>query len=394
MIRFQPDTWRDALWRPISMAAPDAGVYVEVIAPDLRFAFLLVLFLSGFLIFRRHWKLEKYVGQLLILLGLQFVIWLYSSGNGRYFISGLMLVGLTSISVIHKWPVTRTLRLTIALGLCVLQGYVVYLAEPFSGMSFAPWREAPAFPLEVPPYFKSTPATYISLSTNSYSIMAPRFNPDSRWINLADRQDGLDQDAEGLLIKQILSNSKDIFAVLIGTREMLADNKQIATEFITSMRDRLLSVHLQFNKDACSYLSFPSPDQMNVLDKGASGNEGVIIPGFWVCKLTFLKEIPGLTVAAFPPMVDKVMSVMDRNCHRFFAQATGRKIRIPDAAMIYYADADMRLYITNAGRVSYKYFRGISPISLGQVTDVLAPDFKFECDNIRGRSGLPWERQY
>ena len=43
MERFAPDTLRDALWRPIAMAAPDGGVYMEIMAPDVRFACLALL---------------------------------------------------------------------------------------------------------------------------------------------------------------------------------------------------------------------------------------------------------------------------------------------------------------------------------------------------------------
>ena len=41
MIRFLPDTWLDALLRPVAMAMPDGWIYVETMAPDLRFVFVL-----------------------------------------------------------------------------------------------------------------------------------------------------------------------------------------------------------------------------------------------------------------------------------------------------------------------------------------------------------------
>ena len=37
MIRFLADTWRDALLRPVAMAAPNSSVYIEIAAPDFRF---------------------------------------------------------------------------------------------------------------------------------------------------------------------------------------------------------------------------------------------------------------------------------------------------------------------------------------------------------------------
>ena len=35
MIRFLADTWRDAILRPVAMAAPNSSVYIEIAAPDL-----------------------------------------------------------------------------------------------------------------------------------------------------------------------------------------------------------------------------------------------------------------------------------------------------------------------------------------------------------------------
>ncbi|MBK9198131.1 hypothetical protein [Candidatus Skiveiella danica] len=43
MIRFLADTWRDALLRPVAMAAPNSSVYIEIAAPDFRFVLALGL---------------------------------------------------------------------------------------------------------------------------------------------------------------------------------------------------------------------------------------------------------------------------------------------------------------------------------------------------------------
>ena len=43
MNRFEPDTWQAALLRPVAMAAPDSYVYVEMMAPDFRWVFVLLL---------------------------------------------------------------------------------------------------------------------------------------------------------------------------------------------------------------------------------------------------------------------------------------------------------------------------------------------------------------
>ncbi|MBK7990381.1 MAG: hypothetical protein IPK05_10415 [Comamonadaceae bacterium] len=53
MIRFLADTWRDALLRPVAMAAPNSSVYIEIAAPDFRFVLALGL---GVLALISVWK--------------------------------------------------------------------------------------------------------------------------------------------------------------------------------------------------------------------------------------------------------------------------------------------------------------------------------------------------
>jgi len=395
MIRFQPDSWRDALWRPIAMAAPDAGTYVEVIAPDLRFALLLLLLVLGFAIFRRTWQPAMVMWRLLALLGLLFAVWLYTSGNGRYFIAGLMLVGVACLSVIHRWPCTKSLKLMLAFALCGLQAYVVYLAGPFEGAAFAPWREAPAFPLVLPPSMTDEPATYVTLSTNAYSLIAPRVHPDSRWVNLAIRQAGLDSDTDGFRIKEILSGSKRIRALLAGVSGMLSAEGRLSQEFINTMNERLSPLHLAFDSSACSYITFTDASRLNVLGAQSERAEGVVVPGFMLCKLTYVERVQHTPErASFPPEVDQVMAVMDRQCHRFFDSRVGGKYRVPHGTMVHYADADMKLFVFDDRRVQYRYWRSLMAQPLGSVDQVLRSDFTFDCGNIRGRSGLPWERRY
>lgn len=395
MIRFQPDTWRDALWRPIAMAAPDAGIYMEVMAPDLRFALMLLILTFGAFVFRRAWRPAPATWRLVVFLSLQFAIWLWISGNGRYFIAGLMLVGIACISLIQRWPCTKSLKLTLAFAMCALQAYAVFLAAPFEGASYAPWRESPVFPLVLPRSVTDEPATYVTISTNTYSLIAPRTHPDSHWLNLANHQSDLDSDADGLRIKKILSNSKRLSAVLSGVKGMLSPEGRLSQEFIDTMNQRFLPLHLAFDSTACTYATFSNTAQMNVLGAKSNQTAGVVVPGFMFCPLTYLEQVPtDDRRVSFPPEVDQVMVVMDRQCQRFFNSRVGTKYKVPHGTMVHYADADMKLFVLDDQRVEYRYLRSLMPQPLGRVDEVLRPDFTFDCNNIRGRSGLPWERRY
>jgi len=66
--------------------------------------------------------------------------------------------------------------------------------------------------------------------------------------------------------------------------------------------------------------------------------------------------------------------------------------RIGEGALRDYSVADMKLYVMDDGRVYYKYWRALNGQLIGTVDQVLQPSFSMDCSNIRGRSGLPWQR--
>ncbi|MBK6928755.1 MAG: hypothetical protein IPH15_14970 [Comamonadaceae bacterium] len=95
MIRFLADTWRDAILRPMAMAAPNSSVYIEIAAPDFRFALALGL---GFLALISTRKASRAPGwlptlALFALVFLSFIPWMRTTGNGRYFMPYLILIG-------------------------------------------------------------------------------------------------------------------------------------------------------------------------------------------------------------------------------------------------------------------------------------------------------------
>jgi hypothetical protein len=105
MIRFLADTWRDAILRPVAMAAPNSSVYIEIAAPDFRFAIALVLAVLVLISNRktRHQPDRAGYRQLALftLVFLSFIPWMHTTGNGRYFMPYLILIGPLCIALIN-----------------------------------------------------------------------------------------------------------------------------------------------------------------------------------------------------------------------------------------------------------------------------------------------------
>src|SRR5690349_9348009 len=154
--------------RPVAMAAPDSHVYLEMMAPDFRWVFALLLLA---LLVTMHWRTRAggaggvaaahahagpaTVFVLAAALAVAFVPWLMTSGNGRYFLVGLLLVGPVCVGLAWRLPVTRALRLTLAVGMVAVQAFAVQQSAPWQAWTLAQWKEPPYFQVDLPPEAKA-----------------------------------------------------------------------------------------------------------------------------------------------------------------------------------------------------------------------------------------------
>ncbi len=84
---------------------------------------------------------------------------------------------------------------------------------------------------------------------------------------------------------------------------------------------------------------------------------------------------------------------LESACPRIFPPGQGVSSRVGDGVARGYGSSDTKAYVLDDGNVLYKYWRALNPARVGTVDEVLAPGFKMDCNAIRGRSGLPWEKE-
>ena len=188
MIRMMADTWQEAVLRPLAMAAPNGWVYTEIIAPDFRFVFALGLALAAItaaVTQKRGLAGSRPVFVLLGLTFLSFVPWMATTGNGRYFMPYLILIGPLCIGLISILSCTRAMKASIAILVLSVQGFALYQNnpwKPFGSWELAPWKDGPYFSVDIDPLAIDPNATYVSISQMSLSLVAPQFPASSRWV--------------------------------------------------------------------------------------------------------------------------------------------------------------------------------------------------------------------
>ncbi|HSV35763.1 MAG TPA: hypothetical protein VLI46_09410 [Ramlibacter sp.] len=403
MIRFTPDTFTEAVLRPLAMGAPNAWVYIEIVAPDIRFLIVIVLALLALASsWRRGWKLHP-TGVLLAVVSISFVPWLYTTGNGRYFMPILLAAGPLALGLIHSLSTTRAFRLALALLAVAIQGVALMANnpwKPWDSWGLVQWRDAPYFQVDLRPQELNPEATYVTISAISFSLLAPLFPPTSHWINLSSQTGGSPGSGEARRTQAFLGSAKELQLLLPSVPAAMDSNFQPVDEGVRTI-DGLLAEHrLALKKPVhCNFFRSSSLLEMALVkakDEPAVQAERATKVGLWACPLVQENSQPPRSPAeatgTLAVQAELALRQLEALCPRFFAPGQIGTLPMPGGRKRHYPGADLMVYVLDNGAIYYKYERSLNPHQFGTVQGILDGSEKPEC-HLRGRSGLPWERE-
>lgn len=407
MIRFMPDTWQDALLRPLAMAAPNGWVYTEITAPDVRFALALLLAIPALVVlFRRRFRDEadRPLLSLLALTFLSFVPWLLTTGNGRYLMPYILLIGPLCIGLIRAIPGTASMRLSLVGLVLAFQG--ISLAQnnpwnPFDTWESIAWKKPPYFSVDFGGNPPAPNTTYVTIGTNSLALVAPRFPETSRWINLSvfNGADISGDSKEYRPVVEMLQSSRSLKLVQRSNpRAMNRSDDQPDERAVHEINAQLAPHRLALRQPTDCRLHFSeSLATTAMLSTDESPEEKRRIKaklGLWICTLDYPvapKLVPELTSGEL--LAKNVIERMERLCPRFFPPGQALILQHSAGFARNYAQSDSSLIVTRDGKLYVKNARALNPESIGSVAEIMKPGFEFDCTKFKGRSGLPWERE-
>jgi len=391
--RFIPDSWVDALARPLWMASPESGVYTEPPAPDARYllVFLLATFGAVFVILRMGvvgWdaaRADRPGFQRLLGLTASFmtawILWLAASGNGRYFMPMALLTGallpawIFAISQNHRWRVYALLAVSVlAVALPVLGSSLRYSQVPWTGRYVD---------VSIPEELKKEPAVFLSLDTQPAAFIVPLIHPASSWASVVGMH----------VIDPSRAGWRRIEVMLHGDRQVrfvLPVEPKVDGGFIAPNRTFLdfLTARLGFEVDNADCLpivlqSVPSSGARIVrredgIPQIVVKNEGQTIYAACVGKARpELRERYVRQVGEVNELFDEVV----RRCPRLFPQEAVTEGIDEDWRRIYVA-TDLVL-LMNSGKIQYRRFGQNVPRSLGTQADIREGKFEIECHRRR-----------
>ncbi|NNU44875.1 hypothetical protein [Ramlibacter montanisoli] len=376
MTRFQPDTLLQALLRFFDMVAPDANIYLEIPAPDLRFAAIAVLALVAALLWRKLPPQRNAVFALLATLLLSTALWLATTGNGRYFMAMLVCAGPLAIALICLLPVTRGFKALLALLLVAGQLFVVAQQPPWGSWSMLQWRTGPYFAVDLGPEQVRAPATtYASLSLLTYSLIAPQFPPESRWINLYTS--GEDQRTDAFLRRAVMQGPVRLLAPSMA---WASEKDGRPTPEMVKALDKLAARRNLRIAGSCDFINSPGLVQM----AESLGKDEATRLGFWTCPVAYQAGLAQeVQPAAAPREVLQVFAKLGELCPRFFPPGETSLRRLHDGWFRAYPHSQTKLYVLDNGEVWYHFWRALNPVMVGKAADLVAGEVQIDCLGVR-----------
>lgn len=385
MLRFQPDSWIEGLLRPLLMTDPVAGLYFELAAPDWRFAFFIAFITIALATRRARANLTASQGigavGLLLLMG----VWTFASGNGRYFIWGLVMVGPLLVMALRLLPGTHGLHLSLLALVATVQMVAMQSSYTANAWGVVGVERNPV-PLD-DAALRHEPAVFLSMSALSFSVLVPRFHPEARWAAISGQYVIKPGSPEQRRLRDLLTSPLPKYLMLPLDRKGIGPQGEIQQGLAGLATDTLTPYGLELAPSKCTFLA--SALSRVTHDRSADGT--LPEPGFWFCPL---QPRPGgpATVPDSTQHFTDVFQRIEQRCPRFFPPGSGRAVFADDSIGLFYAMTDMRVLIDRDDDVYFKYFRAMNPSRLGKVADVRSGSFDLPCSKPPGRYVPPWLR--
>jgi hypothetical protein len=387
MERFRPDAWWEGILRPFLLADPTSFLYVEFMAPDLRFAAIALFGILALAFRKRCTKWSSVQWRVVIVLVITFYVWTFASGNGRYFLPGLLLAGPVLVLMMRTLPITRLMRgfliaLFLVLHLALIMDF--YHEDPWR---VSEWREGAAIGLTSSP-LRDEPALFLKTSANSYSAVTPHFHPDSRWVMLGKHLGRDIGSYDRQRLSEAFSSNLPKYAFAPKAGEISDEAGQPVLDIQRSIETVLAPYGFALVPKNC--------ETIGVVIAAVPGRDARLgtADGFWLCPIIRVGEIQESVTGniQLPKNHQLAFERFEHVCPRFFSPGGGWDSHFEGISRRYYQGTDIRLQILDNGMVSYQYGRSFNFTRVAFDQNIIRGDVELPCARLAGRYRPPWLR--
>jgi hypothetical protein len=380
-------------------------VYVEISAPDFRFLIAAVL---AVVLMIRQWRNPEAasisVFRVASLMTGMFACWLATSGNGRYFMTGLLLIGPLLVALIFRMPGGRRWQWALLSLICALQAAALQVNSPWSSESTwtrLQWGERY---LNVDRLavarLGDEPTAYVSFSPLSTSFVAPLFPENSHWVNLSPfSADGISPGSrQDRFLQNIFNKVSRIRLFEENQAKAFDPQRGVPNEKGVAQIDRSLGrfgLRLQQPLRCELVPSTTMADAVRVTDDEPADRVRALhdLAGFLSCDLVRDPLVYPGPLSAQAKRAAAIFELFEQACPSYFPGGQMSVATVTEGFTRNYLGNDIYLLLIPGQGIYAKYYRSISLQLLATEGEIRSVSLADRCRHLRGRALLPWGRE-
>jgi 4-amino-4-deoxy-L-arabinose transferase-like glycosyltransferase len=374
--RFIPAGPADYITRLWEIARPKQFIWIEPFVPDLRLAALaFVAMLLGVVVaVRKVWPraragracLGRLDAQLAVFVAISYVLWMGTSGNARYALPLLLVVGLLLVRV--TWAVFSLKVARVAAGTLLVLQFAYFVDVGDHRYKSSPWDDAPYLDVRVPSRLVDEPFLHLPVGLQTHASVAPFFNANGAMMNPIGqwslRTDGVVGERVQALLKQWHGRTRILLPL-----GMAAERGKTA-QFDLLMSKMLYRLGLDIDWTDCLHIAFGPSIQ------GTSANKQ--IAGLYSCMAKDKGQIDP-TFEAERPLVDAAFKTIETSCPSIFGPAGTVSERGLGKWQRFYPNTDAIVTASFTEGVFVSQARTNIDRPLGTIDELIAGKTRFKC---------------
>lgn len=381
--RFRPLGFWEFVLRPLYMMDPVANVYTEARAPDTRYVAALLL-AAGFAVQRllRHLDRDRPLEALLLWCGITWVLWLVTSGNGRYSVALALGSGIAALALAERLWHARSAHIFAIKAMCL-----ALLGLQVLSMSLTVFRwdgrhdeSQRYFAPEPDVALKEQPHVIVNLDFQSISWLAPFVHPDSVLVSPAGQYTFSPSSPAGAKLTQILQSGMPVVLSYKATTTSRAPLESQRLPERLSPYQRLYGVDVLPGN--CRKVLMDRTEGL-VYGRMRVEHDSEVQNLLVVCPMKYNGALSKRTQAEFSEH-DALFDKVEKACPALFRPAGGQTMCNDNFCGRIYLNSDNNLHVFRDGGLVATGFNGIQPAFIGTATGILAGE-KPVCPSRLGR---------
>jgi hypothetical protein len=386
MLRFVPSSPWQLVSRLWQMAGSSSFVTFEKFIPDVRPLAVFVAALLAALVLgaRGGWRRvasaaiwRAPVVQLSTLLAVSYLLWMRSSGNARYALPLLILIGIPLVRAIERALPARVARIVL-LTLLVVQAEM-YFTLGDRRLASVDWDAGPYIDFQVPARLRDEPFLHLAVGVQSNAALAPFLAPAGALASPLGEFELPTDGPLGTRLRSLMDRWHGRTRVLFSAPDAI-DPEDVA--FVhRATRAWLYPLGIDVDWTDCEDIKLVASRHENRAWATDSGRRPDRERDLRSCAIVYRTD-RDRAADAQRLVAERVFAIMEAACPRIFAPTPLASQHRLGGWWRHYLDTDAELSVSVYDGVTFSHFRSTKTAYFGSAEDVLNSKNPIQCPTI------------